>query len=67
MTVKCPAACSADAVAKRGKKVVGRGHAKAKQAGALKLKFKVRGRGKLKLTVTVKSGGAKQTLTKTVR
>jgi hypothetical protein len=67
VTVSCPAACSADAVAKRGKKVVGRGKGRAKQAGPAKIAMKVRGRGKVALTVKVRMGAASQTLTKAVR
>jgi hypothetical protein len=67
VTVSCPAACSADAVAKRGKKVVGRGKGRAKQTGPAKIAMKVRGRGKVALTVKVRMGAASQTLTKAVR
>jgi hypothetical protein len=67
VTVSCPAACRADAVAKRGKKVVGRGKGRAKQAGSVRLGFAVRGRGKVALTVKVRLGATTQTLSKSVR
>jgi hypothetical protein len=67
VTVSCPAACRADAVAKRGTKVVGRAKGRANRPGPLKLAMKVRGRGKLALTVKVRLGATTQTLSKTVR
>jgi hypothetical protein len=67
LTVSCPAACRVDAVAKRGRKVVGRGKGRAKQAGAVKVTLKLRGRGKVALTAKVRLGATTQTLTKTVR